>query len=63
MKNPATFLKEVRQEVSKVTPPTRREVIVTSIMVLIMATIAALFFFAFDLLFAQGIQFVLGLGN
>lgn len=63
MKNPITFAKEVRQEVSKVTPPTRREVIVTSIMVLVLATIAALFFFAADTLIGWVIQWVLGIGS
>ena len=62
MKNPITFAQEVRQEVSKVTPPTRREVIVTSIMVLILVTIAAIFFFTADLIFGKLVELALGLG-
>lgn len=42
------FFKQVRQEVSKVTWATRKEVIVTSIMVFILGGIAAMFFFAVD---------------
>jgi preprotein translocase subunit SecE len=42
------FFKQVRQEVSKVTWATRKEVVVTSIMVFILGTIAAMFFFAVD---------------
>lgn len=42
------FFKQVRQEVSKVTWATRKEVIVTSIMVFILGFIAAMFFFAVD---------------
>jgi preprotein translocase subunit SecE len=42
------FFKQVRQEVSKVTWATRKEVIVTSIMVFILGAIAATFFFGVD---------------
>ena len=53
------FLREVRQEVSKVTWPTRGEVIATTIMVFIMATFFALLFFLADQLFNWGIETVL----
>jgi preprotein translocase subunit SecE len=42
------FIRQVRQEVSKVTWSTRKEVIVTSVMVFILGTIAAMFFFGVD---------------
>lgn len=42
------FFRQVRQEVSKVTWATRKEVLVTSIMVFILGAIAATFFFAVD---------------
>jgi preprotein translocase subunit SecE len=42
------FFRQVRQEVSKVTWATRKEVIVTSIMVFILGAIAAMFFFGVD---------------
>ena len=62
MKNPVTFGQEVRQEVSKVTPPTRREVIVTSILVFILASIAAIFLFGVDQLLKIAMQAILGVG-
>lgn len=42
--NPAQFIQQVRSEVAKVSWPTRREVLLTTVMVLILASIAALFF-------------------
>ena len=42
--NPFEFIQQVRAEVSKVTWPTRKETIVTTIMVIIMAILASLFF-------------------
>ncbi|MEO0497035.1 MAG: preprotein translocase subunit SecE [Pseudomonadota bacterium] len=47
-KNPFTFLQEVRQETAKVTWPTRRETLITTIMVLIMVALASAFFFVAD---------------
>ena len=43
-KNPLTFIDEVRQEIRKVTWPTRKEVWITTIMVLIMVALTAIFF-------------------
>ena len=58
--NPLQFVQQVRSEVSKVVWPTRREVVVTSIMVFIMAILTALFFFFVDWTIRLGLQFVLG---
>lgn len=46
--NPLTFLQQVRAETGKVVWPTRREVTVSTIMVLVMATLVAVFFFLVD---------------
>ncbi|WP_296895933.1 preprotein translocase subunit SecE [Thiohalocapsa sp.] len=46
--NPFEFIQQVRQETAKVTWPTRRETIITTIMVLIMVTLASIFFFIAD---------------
>ena len=46
--NPLKFLQEVRQEVGKVTWPTRQETLVSTIMVLIFVTLASIFFLAAD---------------
>ncbi len=61
--SPAEFVKQVRQEASKVTWPTRRETMVTTIMVLIMSVVAAIFFLLADLVLSNIVQLVLGLGS
>jgi preprotein translocase subunit SecE len=61
--NPAVFLRQVRQEVSKVTWPTRKETGVTTVMVFVMVTLAAIFFLIVDKIISLGIQGVLGIGS
>lgn len=62
-KNPTQFMREVRQETSKVTWPSRRETTLTTIMVFIMVTLIAIFLFVTDQILAEVIQFILGIGN
>ncbi|GFO83069.1 preprotein translocase subunit SecE [Methyloceanibacter sp.] len=59
--NPFEFLQQVRTEVSKVTWPTRRETVVTTIMVVIMSIIAALFFLGVDWVLGTVVQLILGI--
>ena len=59
--NPFQFIQQVRSEVSKITWPTRREVLITTIMVFIMSAIAALIFAIVDLIIRSGIQSVLNI--
>ena len=59
--NPFQFIQQVRSEVSKITWPTRREVLITTIMVFIMSAIAALIFAVVDLIIRSGIQSVLNI--
>ncbi|HAH64971.1 MAG TPA: preprotein translocase subunit SecE [Rhizobiales bacterium] len=61
--NPFEFLQQVRTEVAKVTWPTRRETVVTTIMVLAMSVATALFFLAADWVLSQLVTLVLGLGR
>ncbi len=61
--SPAQFVREVRQEMSKVTWPSRKELTVTTISVLVMSALAALFFFAVDQVIALAIRLILGLGG
>ncbi|MEJ8575043.1 preprotein translocase subunit SecE [Microbaculum marinum] len=58
--NPFEFIQQVRAEGRKVTWPTRRETVITTIMVFIMVTLAALFFLAADQILAFGVGFLLG---
>lgn len=59
--NPVQFIQQVRAEVSKVVWPTRREVLLTTVMVFIMAALTALFFALVDLLIRYGLQELLGM--
>ncbi len=61
--SPAQFMRQVRQEGSKVTWPTRRETGISTIMVLIMTVIAALFFLLIDQILAFGVRLVFGFGG
>ncbi len=61
--NPFTFLQQVRSEASKVTWPSRRETMISTIMVLVMVVFAALFFFAADQLISWLLSFVLNISN
>jgi preprotein translocase subunit SecE len=56
------FMQEVRSETEKVTWPTRRETLITTAMVFVMVTVAALFFLLADQIIRLFITFVLGLG-
>ena len=48
MKNPLKFIQEVKQEAFKVTWPTKREVLIGSLMVFVLSAIAAVFFLLLD---------------
>jgi len=61
--SPVKFIEEVRQEVSRVTWPTRKETVVTTAMVFVMVFIAAAFFFVVDQVFSAGVRVVFGLGH
>ncbi|WP_022726819.1 preprotein translocase subunit SecE [Fodinicurvata sediminis] len=61
--NPGQFVREVRQEIRKVTWPTRKETIVTTIMVFIMVFLAAVFFFVVDQVLSFSVRQILGLGG
>ena len=60
--NPVEFVREVRQEVAKVTWPTRKETTVTTVMVFVMLFVLMIFFYFVDQILAWGIQLVLGIG-
>jgi preprotein translocase subunit SecE len=61
--SPAQFVRQVRQEVSKVTWSNRKDTGVGTLMVFVMVTLAAIFFFIVDQLLSWGVKFLLGLGG
>jgi preprotein translocase subunit SecE len=60
--DPAQFVREVRQEVSRVTWPSRKETLVTTGLVLAMSALAAVFFLVVDQLIQLGMRLVFGIG-
>jgi preprotein translocase subunit SecE len=60
---PAQFVHEVRQEVAKVTWPTRKETMVSTAMVFAMVILAAMFFFFVDEILALGMRLIFGIGG
>lgn len=60
--NPGAFIRQVRQEASKVTWPTRKETMVTTGMVFVMVFLASIFFFMVDLGIQNVVKFILSLG-
>ena len=61
--NPGQFVREVRQEVSKVTWPTRKETTISTGMVFVMVFLAAIFFFLVDQVLSFGVRTIIGLGG
>jgi len=59
---PLLFFRQVSQEVSKVTWPTRRETMMSTMMVLVFTFLAAVFFFVVDQVLAFAVKVILGLG-
>ena len=61
--NVAEFVQQVRQELTRVTWPTRKETMVTTAMVFVMVFIAAAFFFVVDQVLSYGVRVLFGLGQ
>ncbi len=61
--SPFKFLQEVRSEVDKVTWPTRRETMITTIMVFIMVALSSILFLVADQIIRVAITFVLGIAG
>ncbi len=61
--NPFQFIQEVRQETAKVTWPSRKELWVTTVAVLVMVILASLFFLLVDQTLGWLVSTVLSLGR
>jgi preprotein translocase subunit SecE len=59
--SPGEFLRQVRAETAKIVWPSRRETMMTALMVVIMTSLLALFFFGIDSAFSSIVQALLGL--
>lgn len=59
--NPMKFLQEVRQEVSKVSWPSRNETLISTVMVLVMVALASIFFLVADQVISWLVQLMLSI--
>ncbi len=60
--NPVQYLRDVRQEVSRVTWPTRKETLITTGLVLALSALAAVFFLVVDQIIQLGMSALFGFG-
>ena len=60
---PLEFIRQVQAETKKVVWPTRRETVMTGVMVMIMTTMLAIFFFGIDTIFEMIVKLLLSLAN
>jgi preprotein translocase subunit SecE len=61
LRNIPAFISQVKAETAKVAWPTRRETVMTAIMVVIMTTVLSIFFFGVDWAFSRIVRFLLSL--
>ena len=61
--SPAEFVKQVQAETKKIVWPTRRETIMTGVMVMIMTTMLGMFFLGVDAFFDMVVRFLLSLAQ
>ena len=61
--SPAQFVRQVRQEVSRISWASRRETGTATLTVFVMVSIAAVFFLLVDMVLSNVVQFVLGLAG
>ena len=61
--SPFEYLQQVRAEASKVTWPGRRETLVTTVMVVAMATFTSLFFLLSDQIISRIVGLILSIGH
>ncbi len=60
--SPAQFVRQVRQELKRITWATKKDTLFATITVLIMVVIASAFFFLVDLLLSSIVEFILSFG-
>jgi preprotein translocase subunit SecE len=61
--NPAQFVRQVRQEINRITWASRRETMFASLSVFVMALIASIFFLLVDLMLSSIVPFLLCFGG
>jgi len=63
IRNIPTFINQVKAETSKVAWPSRRETVMTAIMVVVMTLLLGIFFFGVDWVFSRVVRELLSLAS
>ena len=63
MINPFKYVQQVRNEISKIVWPTRKETMPTTVMVFVMSALVALFFFIIDTITSNMLDIILKLSS
>ena len=61
--NPAQFVRQVRQEIQKVTWPERKDTFVSSAIVILLVVLFSLFFLLTDQIWSKGLQWIIEKGS
>ena len=61
--NPAQFVRQVRQEMQKVTWPERKDIFISSAIVILLVVVFSLFFLITDQIWSKGLQWIIEKGS
>ena len=61
--NPAQFVRQVRQEMQKVTWPERKDTFISSAIVILLVVLFSLFFLVTDQIWSKGLQWIIEKGS
>ena len=61
--NPAQFVRQVRQEMQKVTWPEKKDTFISSAIVIILVILFSLFFLVTDQIWSKGLQWIIEKGS
>ena len=61
--NPAQFVRQVRQEMQKVTWPEKKDTFISSAIVILLVVLFSLFFLVTDQIWSKGLQWIIEKGS
>ena len=61
--NPAQFVRQVRQDMQKVTWPERKDTFISSAIVILLVVLFSLFFLVTDQIWSKGLQWIIEKGS
>ena len=61
--NPAQFVRQVRQEIQKVTWPEKKDTFISSAIVMILVILFSLFFLVTDQIWSKGLRWIIEKGS